>query len=166
MIEGPVAMSVEPGAPIPPSLRRAFSASIEVGTPIELGTIDGHRERYIPILGGTVFGPRLNGIVLPAGGDWQTVRTDGRTELLARYFLQADDGTAIALENPGMRVAEPEVIAQMAAGEEVSSALYYSGGSPRFRVAAGPHDWLRKRIFLARGLRRPDSLTIDFYTID
>ena len=149
----------------PPALDHAFSATIDVGKPIELGTIDDGRERFIPILGGTVAGPRLTGRVLAAGGDWQVVRADGRTELLARYFIEAADGAVIAIENPGMRVASPEVIARLARGEEVPSTLYYSGGSPRVRGAAGPHDWLRRRIFLARGVRRPDSLTIDFFTI-
>jgi hypothetical protein len=152
--------------PLQPLLNLAFSAAIDVGAPIELGTIDTGRERFIPILGGKVYGPRLDGVILAAGGDWQTVRPDGRTELLARYFIQAMDGTVIAIENPGMRVAPTDVIDRIARGEEVSPALYYSGGSPRFRVATGPHDWLRKRVFLARGVRRPDSLTVNFYTID
>lgn len=149
-----------------PPLAHAFSAQIEVGKPVELGLIDDGRERFIPILGGRIYGPRLNGIVVAAGGDWQTIRPDGRSELLARYFLEADDGTAIAIENPGMRVAPPEVIERIARGEEVPPGAYYSGGSPRFRVAPGPHDWLRRRVFFARGIRRPDSLTIDFFTID
>lgn len=153
-----------PASPAPP-LNHAFTALVEVGVPIELGTIDGGRERFIPMLGGRVLGPRLKGVVLAAGGDWQTIRTDGRTELLARYFIQADDGTVIAIENPGMRVATPDVAERLARGEEVSSASYYSGGTPRFRVAPGPHDWLRRRVFLARGVRRPDNLTIDFFTI-
>lgn len=159
-------MGGSPPVPAVPPLSHAFSAVIEVGAPIELGIIDGCRERFIPIHGGRVDGPRLTGVVLPAGGDWQTVRPDGRTELLARYFLQASDGIVIAIENPGMRVAPPEVIDRIARGEEVSAAHYYSRGSPRFRVADGPHDWLRKRVFIARGVRRPDSLTIDFFTSD
>ena len=161
-------MSDQPAGhePTPPAFNLAFTASIDVGIPIELGTIDGARERFIPILGGRIDGPRLQGRVLSAGGDWQMVRPDGRTDLLARYFLEAVDGTCIAIENPGMRVASPEVIDRLARGEEVPATSYYSGGSPRFRVAAGPHDWLRKRIFIARGIRRPASLTIDFLTID
>jgi hypothetical protein len=149
-----------------PPLSYVFSAAIELGAPIEIGIIDGNRERFIPILGGAVYGPRLTGIVLSAAGDWQIVRGDGRTDLLARYFLQASDGTVITIENPGMRVAPPEIIERMACGEVVSSTCYYSGGSPKFRVAAGLHDWLRKSIFFARGVRLSDSLTIDFYTVD
>lgn len=160
------AHSDETTRPTRPTVNLAFSAAIDVGGPIELGTIDDGRERFIPILGGKVYGPRLDGIILAAGGDWQTVRADGRTELLARYFIQATDGTVIAIENPGMRVAPANVIERIARGEDVSPSQYYSGGSPRFRVATGPHDWLRKRVLVARGVRRPDSLTIDFYTID
>lgn len=73
-----------PGAktePKPPALNPALSASIEVGMPIELGTIDGGRERFIPILAGKVDGPRLDGIILAAGGDWMSTRHNGNLRL-------------------------------------------------------------------------------------
>src|SRR5579862_9439473 len=39
-------------------------------------TNEGHR-RVIPITGGTVRGPRINGTLLNGGADWNLTRNDG-----------------------------------------------------------------------------------------
>src|SRR5690606_23484674 len=91
-----------PAAP-KPELEWVFSVEVDVDNPIEQGVIDGARTRFIPITGGKVFGPRLNGTVLPGGGDWQAIHANGLTRIEARYFLRSDDGTVIEVHNPGVR---------------------------------------------------------------
>jgi hypothetical protein len=71
------AASAQPAAPAP-GLSFAFSIRVEVAPPVEQGEIDGARQRFIPITGGTVSGPRLTGKVLPGGGDWQAIHPGGR----------------------------------------------------------------------------------------
>ena len=44
--------------------------------------------RIVPILGGTVVGPRLSGDILPGGADYQLIRPDGVAEIEARYTLR------------------------------------------------------------------------------
>lgn len=149
----------------PPSLKLAFTAKVTVAQPIEYGMIDGKRKRFIPITGGTVSGPRLTGTVLPGGGDWQAIHEDGITEVMARYTLKADDGTVIGVTNPGVRVAAPAIIARIAAGEDVDPSLYYFRTTPQFEVAKGKHDWLRRVVFVARGIRRPDHVVIEFFEV-
>ncbi len=149
-----------------PSLIPIFSAKVTLAPVIEQGRIDGKRKRFIPITGGTVSGPRLSGTVLPGGGDSQAIHDDGLTEIFARYSLKADDGTVIAVSNPGVRVASPDIIQRLAAGEDVDPSLYYFRTTPTFDVAAGPHDWLRRKVFVARGVRRPDHVLIDFFQVD
>ena len=60
-----------------PPLVHAFTASVLIGPPQELGLVDGLRKRIIPITGGEFEGPRLKGKVRPGGADWQTIRPDG-----------------------------------------------------------------------------------------
>ena len=152
--------------PAAPELSHAFSIRVEVGPPIEQGMIDGGRRRFIPISGGHIFGPRLTGTVLPGGGDWQTILPGGLVRIEARYFLRADDGTVIEIFNPGLRVASVDVTDRLARGEEVDPSAYYFRCAPRFSVAAGPCDWLQRSIFVARGVRRPDHVVIDCYTVE
>ena len=154
-----------PAAPAP-TLSYAFSVEVEVAPAIEQGESDGGRRRFIAITGGKVFGPKLQGVVLPGGGDWQTIMPTGLTKILARYFLKTDDGTVIEITNPGVRVATPEIIDRISNGEDVDPSLYYFRTSPQFRVPAGKFDWMQKSVFVARGTRHPDQVIIDYYIVE
>lgn len=148
-----------------PALELAFEVTVTLGAPVELGAIDGARHRFVPITGGHVAGPRLTGDILLDGGDWQQIRGDGLTIIHARYFIRAADGTSIAVDNPGVRVASPEVIARLTAGEDLDPGLYYFRTAPQFTVAAGPHDWLTRSIFVAQGVRHPASVVMRVFRV-
>jgi len=153
-----------PAAPAP-TLEYAFTATVTLAPPVEQGTVDGGRKRFIAITGGTVSGPMLKGTVTPGGGDWQTIVPGGLTRVEARYFFKADDGTVIEVSNPGVRTGSPEVIERLAKGDNVDPSAYYFRTTPRFDVAPGPHEWLRRNAFVARGIRRPHRVEIDFYVV-
>jgi len=153
-----------PAAPAP-GLEYAFTATVLVAAPVEQGEADGGRKRFIAITGGKVEGPRLTGEVLAGGGDWQVIEPGGLTRVEARYFLKAADGTVIEVTNPGVRVADPQVIERLARGEDVDPSAYYFRTTPHFTVKAGAHDWLRRSAFVARGVRKPDRVLIDFYVV-
>jgi Protein of unknown function (DUF3237) len=157
MANGPVAPA--------PTLEYAFTATVTLAPPVEQGSVDGGRKRFIAITGGTVEGPMLRGSVLPGGGDWQTILPGGLTRVEAHYFLKADDGTVIEITNPGVRTASPEVTEHLAKGDVVDPSAYYFRTTPQFEVAPGKHDWLRRSAFVARGIRRPDRVEIDFYVV-
>ncbi len=52
--------------------------------------------------GGTVSGPKVNGKILPVGGDFITVRTDGVGDIDVRLSIQTDDGALIYQTNTGV----------------------------------------------------------------
>ena len=58
--------------------------------------------------GGSVAGPKLNGQVLPAGGDWLTVRTDGVCILDVRATFQTHDGALIYTTYSGVADLGPD----------------------------------------------------------
>jgi hypothetical protein len=153
-----------PNAPAP-SLAYAFSVRATLAPPVEQGEIDGKRSRFIAVTGGTVSGPRLEGEVLPGGGDWQTIAPTGLTEVWARYSIKAKDGTVIAVTNSGVRTATPEIIDKLTKGEDVDPSLYYFRTAARFDVAKGKHEWMKRTLFIARGIRKPDHVVIDFYEV-
>ena len=154
-----------PAAPMP-ELQWVFSVDVEVDPAIEQGEINGGTTRFIPIKGGKLYGPRLQGEVLEGGGDWQTIRHGGLTDIEARYFLKATDGTVIEVHNPGVRVADEETTGKLARGESVPQDSYYFRTQPRFRVSPGPHEWMARYVFIARGVRLPDRVIIDYYIVE
>jgi len=139
-----------------PALVLIAELTAEVGEPITIeGTVNGTR-RLIPILGGEVRGPglqgkTLRGKVLPGGADYQTIRSDGVIDLHARYVIQLEDGGLVYVENSGFRHGPPDAV--------------YFCTSARFECAAGPHEWLTKHIFVGQGIRHPDSVEIRFFQV-
>lgn len=158
--------SAKDAAPAAPALTPAFTISLKAGAPVELGEVEGAKRRFIPILGGVVSGPKLQGEVLPGGGDWQTVTPEGVAKIDARYFLKLADGTIIEVATPGLRVASAEVARRLAQGEDVDPKLYYYRIAPQLRVKSGAQDWLGKTVFVATGARLPDRVTFDFYAVE
>ena len=153
--------------PMPaPGLEFVFRMTVLLGPPVEQGVWDERRHRIIPILGGTVDGPRFKGRVLSGGADWQTVRvSDGTAGIYARYTLQHEDGTIVSVINPGVRRGPAEVMARVASGEVVDPALYYFRAAPQFETPPGPHAWLAENAFVCAGARWPDSVWIDIYRV-
>src|SRR4029077_17459927 len=90
--------------------------------------------QYIPITGGTVAGPKLNGRVVPGGFDFQlTYTASDCTQLSADYFLEADDGTAIHVFNEGLVCP---------AGER---AIF----RPKLEAPKGAYEWITRATFVA-----------------
>ena len=149
-----------------PPLTLAMRFHVLIGAPLELGMADGVRKRIIPITGGTVSGPRLEGEILPGGADWQSIRADGTADIRARYTIRAKDGALIAVDNPGYRHGPAPVLARIAAGEEVDPALYYFRTTPRFETAGdGPHAWLGRTVFVCSAARYRDHVRLDIFAV-
>jgi hypothetical protein len=148
-----------------PALDFVFAARVTVAPALELGETPLGTRRIIPITGGWVDGPRLKGIVLPGGADWQIARADGIVDLEARYSLEAEDGALISVANRGLRHAPEAVMARLAAGEPVDPSDYYFRTVPLFETAAPAHQWLTRTVFVARGARGPGLVEIWVYAM-
>ncbi|HEY7204282.1 MAG TPA: DUF3237 domain-containing protein [Methylomirabilota bacterium] len=155
-------MTLEP--PIP-RLERLCRATVEIAEPLVVGDTPLGRRRIIPITGGHVDGPRLRGVVLPGGADWQIVRADGGAVLEARYTIRADDGALIYVRNVGVRHGPPAVLARLGRGEPVDPAAYYFRTTPRFETGAAAHAWLNDVVAVGSAVRRPDAVILDFYAV-
>ncbi len=151
--------------PAEPGLEFVFEVRAHVAPPIELGEAGGMKRRIVPVGAGVVDGPRLKGEVIAGGADWQAIREDGTTQILARYVIRAEDGTMIQVENKGVRRAAPETMKRLLAGERVDPSLVYFRAAPTFEVGAGPHQWLTENLFVSAGKRAPDGVEIRIYRV-
>lgn len=79
-----------------------WEAKVKIANMINVGESKRGVRRVIPITGGIFSGPKIKGVVLPGGEDWQLVRPDGDTELNARYLLKTDDGIVIQVINQAL----------------------------------------------------------------
>jgi hypothetical protein len=148
-----------------PKTRFAFSIKARVGPIQDLGqTARGHR-RIIDILGGEVAGPMLEGDILPGGADWQIVRPDGTIEVVARYTIRSRAGALVYVQNEGLRVASPDVLARMSRGELVPYDSYHFRTAPRFETAAPSLKHLERATFVGVAARTPDRVAIGFHEV-
>ena len=146
-------------------LESMFRATITLAPPQELGDAPLGRRRIIPITGGSIEGARLKGRVLPGGADWQVVRADGVADLDARYTVQTEDGALIYVSNRGLRHGPPEVLAQLARGEDVDAGLYYMRTQPWFETGDARYAWLNRTICVGSGARRRDRVELEFFEV-
>ena len=100
--------------PTPPALIPMTQVRCEVRALVTLGAAPYGERRYIPLGGGTVEGPELNGTLVEGGVDWQINRADGVLDISAHYVIKATDGSLIEVTSDGMRHGPPEVIARLA----------------------------------------------------
>ena len=117
-----------------PRLEFAFEERVTIAPAVELGNTALGGRRYIPITGGTVAGPRLNGQVVPGGFDYQLTYADSEcTQLSADYFLKADDGTVIHVFNEGLSCPGS------------ARAVF----RPKVEAPKGKHEWMTRATFVA-----------------
>jgi hypothetical protein len=149
----------------PPRLDFVGTVEAEVAAPVVVGAGAAGERRIVPILGGRVSGPRLQGEILPGGADFQLIRPDGVAEIEARYALRLSDGALVYVVNRGLRHAAPEDMARLLRGEPVPPERVYFRTAPAFETASPAHAWLQRGLFVGFGERRPASVLVRVFAV-
>lgn len=134
--------------------RPLMRVEVVVPPPQKLGAVPHGTRVIAPIAGGSFEGPRLRGKVLPGGGDWTILRSDGVLELDLRITLETDDGALIGMSSFGLRHGPADVLAALSRGEPVDPSKYYFRTAPRFETSAPQYAFLNRVIAIASGDRR------------
>jgi hypothetical protein len=158
-------LSFAQNTPKEPDLEYVCELKVKLNMPYIVGETPYGIRRIIPIIGGTVEGPKIKAEILPGGADWQIVRKDGVAELEAHYQMKTDDGAIIYIKNVGLRVATPEVAARIGRGEKVNPSEYYFRAIPKFEAPVGKYEWMNNSIFLCTGERNPDNVVIKVWKL-
>ncbi len=146
-------------------LRWAFSATVFFADRIMIGS--PNPRGYTSVGGGEIWGPRLQGRVLPASGaDYY------KGSFNTYYMFEASDGALIFIHNRGTmrRFQPPEE------GKPLVPATTTEPGTPvwtRFRATpvftapVGPHDWMNRTVFVANSQRQdhPDHTVFTYYEV-
>src|SRR6476661_4028181 len=102
--------------------RPLMTVKIAAAPPQKLGAVPYGLRSIVPVTGGDFEGPRLRGKVLPGGGDWLLLRSDGVLELDLRITLETDDQALIDMRFQGLRHGPADAIAALGRGEVVDPA--------------------------------------------
>lgn len=157
-----------------PELEIIADLTVHVAPPIEAGMVNGlnsrGRRRIIPITGGNMAGPRLQGRVLPGGADFQIVVSETCADLDARYLIALDGasehaGQHIFVQNRALRRGSVADIARLMRGEPVDPQAIYFRCVPTFEVSDDRLRWLTESIFVGTGARYPDRVEMRFFRV-
>ena len=133
--------------------RPLFQMSLTVGEMLAVGETPGGNRRVGLVTGGWFRGDRLSGEVLGGGSDWQSLRSDGSTQLDVRLHLKTDDGALILMRYQGLRHGPAELMQRLASGETVDPAAYYFRINPMFETASDTYGWLNRILAVGMGHR-------------
>ena len=150
----------------PPQLEHVCDLAVTIAAPVEVGHTPAGLRRMIPITGGTVTGPRLNGKVLAGGADFQLI-LDGGTQahLDARYVIELDDGSRVFVQNTALRVASLENSQRIMNGQPVNPEEIYFRCQPKMEATTPAWAWLSESQFIGTGRRAPDGVYLSFYRV-
>jgi len=137
--------------------RPLMTVRITAAAPQKLGTVPHGVRSIVPVAGGDFEGPRLRGKVLPGGGDWLLLRSDGVLELDLRITLETDNHALIYMTFQGLRHGPPDAIAALGRGEAVDPARYYFRTLPRFETSTEKYAFLNRIVCVGIGEARPDG---------
>jgi uncharacterized protein DUF3237 len=142
-----------------------FEISVTMEPPQVVGATPNGDRRVRLITGGRFAGPKLQGEVLPGGGDWLLLRPDGARSLDVRLTLRTDDGHLIYVVSRGILNMTPETYQRVAAGEEVDPAQYYFRTTPLFETATEKLDWLNRIVAVSHGRMTAKTVMQTVYAV-
>ncbi|MEN3282815.1 MAG: hypothetical protein V7607_3955 [Solirubrobacteraceae bacterium] len=150
-----------------PRLRHIYRLDAAVDAPIDVGdTPQGHR-RIVALTGGRAEGPDLQAELLATGAaDWQILRPGGSSVADIRYTLKTDRGALLYVQSHGVRHGDPEVLARLAAGEDVEPSEYTFRTTVSIETSAPELAWLNDGVFIAVGARQPSGVSYDVYLVE
>lgn len=149
-----------------PQLEYTGTITVDVGTPINIGQTANGERKVVPIRGGQMQGPQLNGTVYGAGADFQRYPVGDLALLEANYVIRLDDGTNLLVENNAVRTAEPESLKALMDGRTVDPDLIYFRCVPTLSVEdVSIHRWVNRSLFIGTGERYTDGVRIQVFRV-
>ncbi len=165
-----VGLEALPAAYDPPKPQLTYMGrfTVELTAPVwELGpSSDAGKRRIIPITGGRVEGPLVNGEVLNNGADWQIVTKEAVALIDTRYLLKMDDGEYVYLQTRGMRHGPADVISDLGKGLPVDPAKYYFRIYMNFETSSKKYGWLNHSMAVGYVMRLGNAVIYDAYLLN
>ncbi|UKM66548.1 DUF3237 family protein [Flavobacteriaceae bacterium GSB9] len=141
----------------PPALEFVCELQVTIDDSMSLGATPHGDRIIIPITGGTFSGPKMKGVVLNGGADYQYRNQNlNRTELNAIYTIKTDDGVLIHIRNTGL-IHEPS---------EESSKAFYFRAAPKFEAPIdSKYAWLNNAIYVCKPEGKDGYISIQVWKV-
>lgn len=129
-----------------------------------IDTALGARLTFV-VTGGQVSGPALRGHLLPGGGDWLRVGSDGIGRVDVRATIHTHDDVLIHFESRGVIKVPADGFGRLASGHALPFAQTYVRTTPIFDTADERYAWLSQVVAVGYNVLRPDRVDYRIYRL-
>jgi len=136
--------------------------NLQPGQPIS--TAVGNRMTFITT-SGVIHGPKLRGEILPGGGDWLLVGSDGIGRVDVRATIRTHDEALIHYETRGIIKIPADGLARLAAGEVLPFEETYVRTTPHFETADARYAWLSEVVAVGYNVLSPNHIDYRIYRV-
>ena len=142
----------------------SFTATLK--PPEVIGTVPEGLRLNIYITGGEVTGPKIRGKVLPVGGDWITIRSDGVAILDVRATIETHDAALIYVTYNGL-TDFGESGYEKALNGEIAGVSRPIRTNPRMVSSHPAYQWVNRAFYLGVGHSFPEGgkVAYDVYAV-
>lgn len=130
-----------------------FELEAELHPPQLVGVIPTGTRIIFPAKAGIIKGQKLNGKILPGGGDWGLVVDSNTFKLDVRVAVETDDGAIIYITYFGYVHTDAKKFAKILEGKwnELAPSDYYFRTTPIFETGSPKYAWLNHTIAVGVG---------------
>jgi hypothetical protein len=149
-----------------PDLVHEFTYRAQIKAPVDIGAGPfGHRLIF-EVTEGEVVGERLNGTILPGGGEWFLAGADGFGRVDVRLQMTTDDGANIYFQYHGILEINEASMAAIGTGAGTDFEDQYFRINPRLETGDPRYAWVNQTVFVGKGHLLPGLLVeYDVYRV-
>ncbi|MEO3760403.1 DUF3237 domain-containing protein [Mycobacterium sp. B14F4] len=115
--------------------------------------------------GGSIDGPKLRGEVLPGGGDWLMVGSDGVGRVDVRATLRTHDDALIHYEARGVIKIPADGLDRLGAGEVLPFADTYVRTTPTMETSDDRYAWLSEIVTVGYNVLSPNHIDYRIFRV-
>lgn len=141
-----------------------FDMHVDLEPAQPISTAVGARMTFIA-KGGFIDGPHLRGELLPGGGDWLLVGSDGIGRVDVRATLRTHDGALIHYEARGVIKIPADGVQRLAVGEVLPFEETYVRTTPKLETADERYAWLSEVVAVGYNILSPNHIDYRIYRV-
>lgn len=141
-----------------------FDMHVDLEPAQSISTPVGARMTFIA-KGGVIDGPKLQGEILPGGGDWLLVGSDGVGRVDVRATIRTHDDALIHYEARGIIKIPADGVDRLAAGEVLPFEETYVRTTPKFETADERYAWLSEVVSVGYNIVSPNHIDYRIYRV-
>lgn len=132
-------------------LKPLMSMHANLKAPVDIGKGPYGQRTIFDVTTGTFEGEKLNGTILPSGGDWILIDDQSVGHLDVRITLKTNDGALLYVQYHGILEMTDAVMTAMAGGKPTEFGDIYFMTQPRIETGDERYKWLNNIIAVAEG---------------